>query len=106
MLFDSDAPVADFGKLQLCESVRSVLMHQDYEIDLGTAPSMSALSSWIVETADWDLGLDLFRHFGNAAPECPNFTGIASSPSSLRASRPVFAHAWLQQKRASLIELH
>ena len=75
MLFDSEAPVADFGKLQLCESVRAVLMHQDYEIDLGQAPSMAALSSWLVETADWDLGLDLFRHFGNAAPECPDFTG-------------------------------
>jgi hypothetical protein len=78
VLFDSEAPVADFGKLQLCESVRAVLMHQDYEIDLGPAPSMGTLSSWLVETADWDLGLDLFRHFGNAAPECPDFTGIAS----------------------------
>ena len=75
MLFDSDATVEDFGRLQLCESVRAVLLHQDYELDLGAEPSMAALSSWIVESADWDLGLDLFRQFGNAGPESAAFTG-------------------------------
>lgn len=80
MLFDSDAEVEDFRRLQLCESVRVVLMHQDYELDLGAEPSMAALSSWIVEAADWDLGLDLFRRFGNAGPECAAFTGSPRAP--------------------------
>ena len=39
----TDASVEEFSQLQLCESVRAVLMHQDYEVTLpllGCIPQM------------------------------------------------------------------
>jgi hypothetical protein len=76
VLFDSDAPANDFLNLQLCESVRVVLMHQDFELAIGATPSVQDICQWIIDTADWDLGLDTFRRFGNAGPASRDFTGF------------------------------
>ena len=76
VLFDSDASVPEFRRLQLCESVRVVLLHQDYEFDLGPAPSVSSICDWIVDKVDWGLGLKSFENFGNAAPTSPGFPGF------------------------------
>lgn len=76
VLFDSEASVEDFRQLQLCESVRVTLLHQDYELDIGRTPSISDLCTWILEKANWELGLNTFRRFGNAGPGSPEFTGF------------------------------
>ena len=76
VLFDSAAAVEDFRTLQLCESLRVVLLHQDYECDLGPTPSIPALCQWLLDSADWGLGLREFERFGNAGPSSPEFTGV------------------------------
>ena len=91
VLFDSEASVPDFRRLQLCESVRVVLLHEDYEFDLGPSPAISAISAWLVAKANWDLGLKSFESFGNVAPASPDFPGFhvrcKTSGTSLAFSR-------------------
>jgi hypothetical protein len=76
VLFDSDAPFSSFLRLQLCESVRVVVMHADYVHELGVSPSIANLCQWIVDAVDWPLALAAASFFGNAGPEARDFNGF------------------------------
>ena len=52
VLFDSPAPAA-FAALRTCESVRAVLLHEDFERALGCGAAVQDVAAWLVEKSDW-----------------------------------------------------
>jgi hypothetical protein len=52
VLFDAPAPAA-FARLRACESVRAVLLHEDFTRAIGGTAATSEVAAWVVERSDW-----------------------------------------------------
>ncbi|EKX45962.1 hypothetical protein GUITHDRAFT_138455 [Guillardia theta CCMP2712] len=61
ILFDFDMPASLLAQLQMCESIRAVLLHHDYREDLEDNFSMRDLADWMVDKAHWARGLRVWE---------------------------------------------
>jgi hypothetical protein len=67
VLFDAPTPAA-FARLRACNSVRLVLLHEDFSHSLGPDAPTAAIAAWLVARCDWDGLAAARRDCGHASP--------------------------------------